>query len=215
MNTAVELKIDWASHKAALFACRNWHYSKSIPAGKLVKVGAWENGKFIGVVIFSRGATVNIGKPYKMDQTEICELTRVALTTHVTPVTRIVAIAIRMLRKQSPGMKLIISYADVDQGHEGKIYQAGNWIYEGLKNVGTRGAFIIHGKKIHPKTLHSKYGKGAQTLAFVRKNLDPNATEFKTAGKHKYLYPLDNETRIMIERLVKPNMRVKHSSDAE
>lgn len=142
-----ELKVDWASHKAASFACRNWHYSKSIPAGKLVKVGAWENGKFIGVVIFSRGATVNIGKPYKMDQTEICELTRVALTTHVTPVTRIVAIAIRMLRKQSPGMKLIISYADVDQGHEGKIYQAGNWIYEGLKNVGTRGAFIIHGKK--------------------------------------------------------------------
>lgn len=210
-----ELKVDWASHKAASFACRNWHYSKSIPAGKLVKVGAWENGKFIGVVIFSRGATVNIGKPYKMDQTEICELTRVALTNHVTPVTRIVAIAIRMLRKQSPGMKLIISYADVDQGHEGKIYQAGNWIYEGLKNVGTRGAFIIHGKKIHPKTLHSKYGKGAQTLVFVRKNLDPNATEFKTAGKHKYLYPLDNETRIMIERLVKPNMRVKHSSDAE
>lgn len=86
----------------------------------MVKVGAWEDGKFIGVVIFSRGATVNIGKPYKMDQTEICELTRVALTNHVTPVTRIVAIAIKMLRKQSPGMKLIISYADVDQGHEAK-----------------------------------------------------------------------------------------------
>lgn len=213
--TKIELKIDWASHKAALYACRHWHYSKSIPAGKLVKVGAWEDGKFIGVVIFSRGATVNIGKPYKMDQTEICELTRVALTNHVTPVTRIVAIAIKMLRKQSPGMKLIISYADVDQGHEGKIYQAGNWIYEGLKNAGSRSAFIIHGKKIHPKTIHSKYGKGAQSFAWVKKNLDPNATEFKTAGKHKYLYPLNNETRIMIERMVNPNMRVKHSSDAE
>ena len=52
-------------------------------------------------------------------------------------------------------------------------------------------------------------------LGGVIERLDPDATEFITSGKHKYLYPLDNETRIMIERMVNPNMRVKHSSDAE
>jgi hypothetical protein len=104
------LKIDWATHEAAKYAVENWHYSESMPAGKLVKVGAWENGKFIGVVLFGRGANNNIGKPYKLDQTAACELVRIALTNHITPVSKIAAIAIRFLKVNSPGLRLIISY---------------------------------------------------------------------------------------------------------
>ena len=202
-NDQPKLKIDWATYDATVFACKNWHYSHSVPTGKLVKVGVWENGTFKGVVVFSRGATPHIASPYGLTQQDVCELTRVAMTKHETPVTQVIAIALKMLKKFCPDLKLVVSYADMDQGHSGGIYKAGNWIYEGLKNVGTRGAFIIHGKKIHPKTLHSKYGKGAQSLSFVRKHLDPNATEFKTAGKHKYLYPLDIETERAIRDKIK------------
>ncbi|MFE9277177.1 Mom family adenine methylcarbamoylation protein [Paenibacillus glucanolyticus] len=60
----IDLRVDWATHEAAKFSCENFHYSRSLPAGKSVKVGAWEDGQFIGVVIFSRGATQNIGSPY-------------------------------------------------------------------------------------------------------------------------------------------------------
>ncbi|WP_459208945.1 Mom family adenine methylcarbamoylation protein [Bacillus haynesii] len=56
----IDLKIAWATHKAAKFACENFHYSKCLLAGKLVKIGTWEDGKFIGVVIFSRGANGRI-----------------------------------------------------------------------------------------------------------------------------------------------------------
>ena len=55
MQEKPKLKVDWATHEAAKHSCVNWHYSKCLPAGKLVKIGAWENSKFIGVVIFSRG----------------------------------------------------------------------------------------------------------------------------------------------------------------
>ena len=79
-KTKPELKIDWATHEAAKYACENWHYSKSIPVPPLVKIGVWENSKFIGVLIFSRGASSNLLKPYGLDQTEGCELTRVSLT---------------------------------------------------------------------------------------------------------------------------------------
>ena len=75
----VDLKVDWASHKAAKFACQNWHYSRSIPAGKLVKVGAWENKKFVGVVIFARGANKSMLSPFNLRQDQGCELARIAL----------------------------------------------------------------------------------------------------------------------------------------
>ena len=92
-----ELKIDWATHESAKYAVENWHYSQCLPAGKLVKVGAWENEKFIGVVIFGRGANNNMAKPYGLTQLECCELVRIALTTHLTPVSRIAALAIKFI----------------------------------------------------------------------------------------------------------------------
>ncbi|MEK4077954.1 hypothetical protein MHI01_29410 [Paenibacillus sp. FSL M7-0656] len=43
----IDLKVDWATQAAAKFSCENFHYSRSLPAGKSVKVGAWEDGQFI------------------------------------------------------------------------------------------------------------------------------------------------------------------------
>lgn len=207
------LKIDWASYEAAKFACENWHYSKVIPVGKLVKVGAWENEKFIGCVIFGRGANNNMLKPFGLDADEGCELVRIALTKHESPVSKILALAIKFLKKQSPKLRLIVSYADADQNHHGGIYQATNWVYDGLKNANTIGAFIINGKKTHPKSVHSKGVK--QSLDEVKKHLDPNATLFYTSGKHRYLMPLDEDMKKRIIPLAKPYpKRDKQAMDA-
>lgn len=197
-----DLKIDWATHEAAKYACEHWHYSRCVPAGKVVKVGAWKNGKFIGVVLFSRGATPHIASPYGLTQCEVCELTRVALCFHNAPVSRVLSIAIRFLKQCSPGLRLIVSYADKDQCHHGGIYQATNWVYTGLQNADSRGAFIVNGKKVHPRSIGAK--GGVQSLKWIRKNLDPRATEYITKGKHKYLMPLDDEMRAKILPLAQP-----------
>lgn len=197
-----ELKIDWASHEAAKYACENWHYSKCLPVGKLVKVGAWEGGKFIGCVLFGRGANKNMPKPYGLRQDECVELVRLALTNHLTPVSKIMMLAVQFLRQSNPGVRLIVSYADLDSNHHGGIYQATNWIYEGLFNKDTVSAFIINGKKTHKKTIDNLGVK--QSLAEVRRCLDPNAQKFRTKGKHKYLMPLDKEMRDKIAPLAKP-----------
>jgi hypothetical protein len=131
MNSKLEFKIDWASHESAKYACENWHYSKCLPVPPLVKIGVWENKKFIGCVIFSRGASSNLLKPYGLTQVQGCELTRIALNKHVTPVSRIISIAIKFLKKNSPELKLIISFADPNEGHHGGVYQATNWVYSG------------------------------------------------------------------------------------
>lgn len=52
------LIVDWSTHKSVKYACENWHYSKSVPVPPLVKIGAWEDSQFIGVIVFSRGATI-------------------------------------------------------------------------------------------------------------------------------------------------------------
>lgn len=196
-----DLRIDWASHEAAKFACENWHYSKCLPVGKLVKVGAWENGKYIGCVIFGRGANHNMLKPFGLSQDQGCELVRIALKRHKTPVSRIMAIAIKFLKVKCPELRLIVSYADQDQNHHGGIYQATNWVYDGLVNVGAK-TFIINGRQTHKKSVHSKGVKGS--LADVKKYLDPKATIFYTQGKHRYLMPLDAKMRARIEPLAQP-----------
>jgi len=139
------LKIDWATHEAAKYACLNWHYSKTIPVGKLVKIGVWENNKFVGVVIFGRGANKSLGTPYNLLQTECCELVRIALTKHITPVSRIMSIAIKLLKNIHKDLKLIISFADGEQNHHGGIYQANNWVYVGKTNSADE--YLYKGKR--------------------------------------------------------------------
>lgn len=193
------LKIDWATHEAAKYACLNWHYSKSIPAGKLVKVGAWENGKFIGVVIFARGATPNLGKPYNLDQIECVELARIALTKHMTPVSRIAAFALKWLKKSNQKIRLVVSFADQTRGHNGGVYQAGNWVYTGIGSPAT--FYKINGKTTHPRSIGSL--GYSQNLSGAR-SIDPNAEAIEMPGKHRYLMPFDEELRHRVIKLSKP-----------
>lgn len=194
-----DLRIDWATHEAAKYACVNWHYSGCLPAGKLVKVGAWEHGKFIGVVLFGRGATPNLGKPYNLGQDECVELVRIALTKHDTPVSRIVSLAIKFLHRTNPKLRLIVSFADQSQGHHGGIYQAGNWVYIGQS--ATSRFWRVHGKLTHPRTVIERGGSNSLAGA---KNMDPNAEAVMVPGKYRYLMPLDAEMRKQIAPLAKP-----------
>lgn len=202
MSSRPDLKLDWCDQVAAKYAVTHWHYSRSLPAGKSVKIGAWEDGRFVGCVVFSRGANNHIGAPYGLDQTEVAELTRVALTTHSAPVTRIVSIAIRQLRKQSPGLRLIVSYADPGEGHHGGIYQAGNWIYAGQTS---RDFAVIdaNGKRWHSRMVSSS---GVKKCFGVNKRVirPEEGTRIVLEGKHRYLMPLDDEMRKRIEPLRKP-----------
>jgi hypothetical protein len=191
MQTKTNLKIDWATHESAKFACENWHYSKCLPAGALVKIGVWEHEKFVGVVLFSRGATPNLCKPYNLTQMECCELTRIALRNHETPVSKILSIAIKFFKKRTPGMRLIISFADPSQNHHGGIYQATNWIYTGKSNDAKFG--VLNGKEIHPRTISEMSLNQKKLLNWVLK-----------PGKHRYLMPLDDKMHRQVNHLKQP-----------
>jgi len=198
----VNLKIDWATHEAAKYACENWHYSKSTPVPPLVKIGAWENDKFIGVVMFSRGASSNLLKPYGLDQTQGCELTRVALKNHTTPVSKILSIAIKFLKKENPMLRLIVSFADPKEGHHGGIYQATNWLYTGT-SAPTQKYFDKSGREWHSRQVSEK-GYNIQQ-GNIRRTVKPSeCRKVFQEGKHRYLLALDEEMKKQIEPLRKP-----------
>jgi hypothetical protein len=192
-----DLKIDWATHEAARYACENWHYSKCLPSSlqKRVALGAWEEGKFIGVVVFGHGANPQIGSPYGLSINECVELTRIALKAgHRNAVSRIVRLALKFLASSQGGLRLVVSYADQAQGHHGGVYQAGNWIYVGsMKGVPS---LRYKGKVWHAKALRTSYP--------ALKHSDPAVEKVPAGDKHKYLMPLDDEMRARILPLAKP-----------
>lgn len=188
-----KLRIDWATHRAAKYAVNHFHYSRRMPKSKLVKIGAWENDAFIGVVIFGVGATSDLVKRYGLRSEQGCELVRVALKKHVTPVTRIVAIAIKMLKRTNPGLRLIVSFADPEQGHHGGIYQGGGWVYSGSSQASDE--YIFEGRRWQGRSFRNRF-KGMEK--------DPRVTVIKGSSKHRYLMPLDEEMRRQIQLLAKP-----------
>lgn len=200
-----DLRIDWATHAAAKYACENWHYSRCVPVGKLVKVGAWECGNYIGAVLFGRGASPQLAKPYGLGQDQCVELVRIGLAKHVTPVSRIVALAMRFLSGANPRIRLVVSFADPSEGHHGGIYQAGNWIYTGLGTEKPR-LVLADGTTRHNRLYQGRY----------KAQIPKGAYWSARTGKHRYLMPLDDEMRARILPLAKPYpKRAKQAMDGD
>lgn len=213
MSSKPTLRLDWCSHQAAKYAVEHWHYSQSLPTPPLVKVGVWEDDRYIGCVLFSRGANNNIGKSYGLRSTEVAELTRVALDKHISPVSRIVAVAIRFLRTQSDGLRLIVSYADPSHGHVGGIYQAGGWMYVGQSPSSVE-YIAPDGKQWHGRMVSAT---GRQRVYGVERAVwrHDQCRPVTVPGKYKYLMPLDQAMRAQIAPLAKPYPKRAGSIDSD
>lgn len=202
----------FCDRQAAEFAVRAWHYSASLPSGRIVSVGCWEGGEYVGCVIFSRGAASNIGRPFGLAQDQIAELTRIALRRgHRTETSRILAIAVRLLKRQSPGLRLLVSYSDPRQGHDGRgVYAAANWIY--LGKTQRERLIVLHGTLTHARTVSSKYG--TRSLNWLRAHVDPHAQHLIEAPKHKYVLPLDADLAARLAPMAQPYPSRERSADS-
>ena len=189
------LYIDYCSHKVATYSVLRWHYSRRMPKSKLVKFGVWEYGIFKGSVIYGLGANPKSGAFLNISNFECPELVRVALDKHENNVSKIVSFTLKKIKKDFPKLKAIVSYADPEKGHKGKIYQAMNWSYIG-KTASSR-IYIEHGKEIHSKTISDR-------VRFNKLPKDHNL-EFKIVkGKYKYVYLFDKSLQNKLDKMKKP-----------
>jgi hypothetical protein len=192
----MSLRLDFCSREAADFAVRQFHYSRCLPAGRVVTVGAWEREafayeRFFGAIVFGRGASSEIGSPFGLPQSQICELCRVALGPHTAPTSQVVSIAVRLLRRLCPGLRSIVSYADPEHGHVGTLYQAMGWSFIGTTN---RESLIrLNGRLLHPRTVASRYR--TRSIDWLRAHVAADAAHVRTLPKFRYALPLDADMR--------------------
>lgn len=206
MPTKTSLKIDWATHEAAKYACENWHYSGCVPKSKQNKIGIWEDEKFVGVVMVGSSTGPHVFSFLGLNQFTGAELTRVALRNHKTEVSRIISIAFKFIRIKNPKLKAIVSFADTNVGHHGGIYQAGNWKYFGRSTPMKQ--WKIEGKWRNDVKLFESF-KGKRDLL---KNFPQRILE----GKHKYVYFFDKnlEQRFQTSFLKYPKRAGSIANDA-
>ena len=170
-----KLHLAYCSGEAAKFACSNWHYSRKLPSFKTARFGVWEDENFIGAVVFSHPLPP-LRKTFGVQKMRIVELSRVALAEHKTPVSRILAVALRLLFETNPKIELVISFADTEQGHHGGVYQAGGWLYTGAQSSGPRYRDGL--KPMHSRVYHQMRREQKNTDHIVR---------YEGSVKHRYV----------------------------
>lgn len=195
------MRLEIASSKAIRYACMKFHYAKSVPVNTFGYSVFNDENEWCGVILYGSGAAINIANAFSLKQGEVIELVRMALNGKHGSTSKSLSISLKLVKKSMPLCNLIVSYADIDQKHIGTIYQATNWYYTGLSCYGERSGWIIDGKKWHRKSIYGKLGTDKKEI--VLKNY-PNAQEWITKGKHKYIYPLDKSLVPLCQSLAKP-----------
>lgn len=185
-------------------SCLRYHYAHRVPQVSAGYSVFTDSGEFCGTVCFGTGACPQIGRPYGLVQGEVCELVRVALSGgqghgHTSEV---VADALRRLHRDRPMIRLVVSYADADQGHMGTIYQATNWTYVGTVKAGELTNVLVDGERVHHRTLTKRMGPQSAARELEARGHDVRLEP--TKGKRKYLMPLDMKMRKRVRKLAQP-----------
>lgn len=194
------MRLEKASLKAINYACKMFHYAKSVPVNTFGYSVFNDKNEWCGCIVYGLGANNNLSKSFKMPQGTVIELVRMALNGKQESTSKAMSISLKLLPKYIPNCKIIVSYADEGQGHKGIIYQATNWIFIG-DSFAESAIDPKTGKITHTRILSSKYGS---IKGFTR---------VKDAAKHKYIYPLDKSLIPLCKSLSKPYPK-KPTSDS-
>lgn len=171
-----------------------WHYADYQNVQAKHTFGLFREGVFlpelVGVCIYTRPAgPAAAQKYYPTDPDKCLELRRLCLIddTPKNAESFFLSRTLKWLRKNTE-WKFVVSYADPEQGHEGTIYKASNFKYEGVTALGS--SLLVDGKPFHIRTLtmidrpygveiNERYKAGDAGIQIVR-----------TKAKHIYTYQL-------------------------
>jgi hypothetical protein len=199
------MRLEKASEKAIKYACMKFHYAKAKPQS-LCAYSVFNNeNEWCGVIIYGLGAGNKMAIHFNVSSGQCCELVRVALNGKQINTSKAISISLRLLKKDCPLIRIVYSFADLDQNHYGTIYQASNWIYLGESTEYSAG-WIVKGVKRHRRILSDKLKKYKVPLNDynVKKYLDRNAIEYISKGKRKYIQIFDKSLNEKFKALSKP-----------
>nr|DAE11552.1 MAG TPA: hypothetical protein [Myoviridae sp. ct4tH12] len=158
MGRAKEITLKVIPGKIAKPYIEKHHYSKKAVNNSCLHFGAFLDGNLHGVL--SYGPSLDKSKIITLVKgtgwNNFLELNRMAFDDYLPRNSESYCIAksIRMIRKNAPQIKWIISFADGCSCGDGTIYRASNFVLTGIKKNSNL-CVLPNGEKIHKMTLES------------------------------------------------------------
>ncbi len=189
------------------------HYAKRLPSISYA-YGLFLGNDLRGVVTYGTPAASALRSGIAGDEFApmVLELNRLCLIDNLpNEASRLVGASLRML----PAPKIVVSFADTAQGHEGIVYQATNFLYTGLSakrtNWKVKGLEHLHGQTIADITRNTT---GSRVEAMRAKFGDKFYLEDRSR-KHRYIFFVANkyEKRKMRSALRYPVLEYPRASE--
>lgn len=134
------------------------HYSGKVVNNSSLHLGVFLDGKLHGVMSFgpSLDKSKIIGLVKDTGWNEFLELNRMAFDEYLprNSESRALSIAMKLIKKNAPHVKWVISFADGCSCGDGTIYRASNFILTEIKRNGNI-CVLPNGEKIHKMTIQS------------------------------------------------------------
>jgi hypothetical protein len=167
------------------------HYAKRWPSISW-SFGLFNNSELVGVCTFGTPAssTLRIGIAGEKYKDCVIELNRLCLKDNIkNEASFLVSSCLRLLPKN----KIVVSFADTEQGHLGIVYQATNFIYCGLS--AKRTDWKVKGlEHLHGQTIADEF-RGVKNRAQAMR--DKYGEDFylkPRSRKHRYIYFIGSAT---------------------
>lgn len=174
------------------------HYSGKVVQNSYLHFGCFLDGDLHGVLSYgpSMDKSHIIGLVEGTGWNEFLELNRMAFDDYLPRNSESYCIGktLRMIRKQAPQIKWVISFADGTQCGDGTIYRASNFVLTGIKKNTT--ILEWDGKIIADKTLNNKNWKEMGISAGVAKKMGAKPLR---GFQLRYIYFLDPAYRARLK----------------
>lgn len=156
MGRAKEIKVKVIPAKIANDFVKKHHYSGKVVQNSKLHFGAFLDGKLHGVMSYGASMVKHniIGLVEGTGWNEFIELNRMAFDDYLPRNSESYCIAqsIRLIKKNAPHIKWIISFADACSCGDGTIYRASNFVLTGItKN--SQMILLPDGTKVHELSL--------------------------------------------------------------
>lgn len=179
------------------FAAR-YHYTHAA-RNALWRWGLWHGAVLYGVVAYNLPTRSVCESVFGPDHwAHVWHMTRLAMAEHAphNSESRLIAGSLREIKRLHPGTWAVLSYADIELGHTGFVYQATNAIY-----TGTGGDPIFHLDQDG-----NRRGTYLSGNVGVKRAAALGWTRHVGQAKHRYLYLLGSKTqRKNLRRLLRLN----------
>jgi len=197
MGRAKEIIVKIIPAKIANEFVKQNHYSGKVVPNSTLHFGCFLDGKLHGVL--SYGTSMDKRKVLPLVENtlwnEMLELNRMAFDEYLPKYSesRCIAITIKLLKKNAPHIKWILSYSDATQCGDGTIYRASGFYLTGIKENKT--ILEWNGKIIADKTLNnSNYKKLGMSAGKAKKD----GAKALDGNQLRYIYLIDKTCKITV-----------------